>query len=40
MTALQLFARDGYEAVSVRNIAGELAMVLYGSINKNLGAFL
>lgn len=24
MTALQLFARDGYEAVSVRNIAEEL----------------
>lgn len=26
MTALQLFARDGYEAVSVRNIAEELGM--------------
>ncbi|MGN0622662.1 MAG: TetR/AcrR family transcriptional regulator [Oscillospiraceae bacterium] len=26
MTALQLFARDGYEAVSVRNIAQELGM--------------
>lgn len=26
MTALQLFARDGYEAVSVRNIAEELSM--------------
>ena len=26
MTALRLFARDGYEAVSVSNIAGELGM--------------
>ena len=26
MTALHLFARDGYEAVSVSSIAGELAM--------------
>ncbi len=26
LTALQLFARDGYEAVSVRNIAEELGM--------------
>ena len=26
MTALQLFARDGYEAVSVRNIAEELGI--------------
>ena len=26
LTALQLFARDGYEAVSVRNIAEELGI--------------
>ena len=28
MTALQLFARNGYEAVSVRNIAEELGMTV------------
>lgn len=37
MTTLRLFARDGYEVVSVGTITGELTMVLYGAINKKSG---